>query len=460
MTALAPAMLAQNSWDADVNDTTKETEKDTARKRLEQERKNLEQTRQHQTELEENVQQLNQEREALNRRLIEGAARIQTSEAAMSRIEDRLKGLQADETASRKALEGQHATIARLLAVLQRMGRNPPPVMITRRDDALAQVRSAMVLAAIFPQLREKALALATTLESLDRVVADIREQGQRLSEERIRLAEEQRDLDKFLVVKREEIDKSETALAELREQAKVQAKTVANLNDLIRKLDKAVASKGTLGTYEKKLEEGTAPGQQAAIPPAKTATAPAAAPSSTAATQSSAPAAETTPAEPPQSQTVALLSASRIEPAMPFDKAKGRLPLPAQGKRLFGFGQPTKYEARAKGIALATRASAQIVSPNDGWVVYAGEFRSYGQILIINAGGGYHVLLAGMKQISAQVGQFVLSGEPVGKMGEKQQAEEDGSGGAPILYIEFRKQERPIDPDPWWSGDAEKAQG
>ncbi len=60
---------------------------------------------------------------------------------------------------------------------------------------------------------------------------------------------------------------------------------------------------------------------------------------------------------------------------------------------------------------------AAQVTSPCDGWIVYAGEFRSYGQLLIMNAGGGYHVLMAGLSQIDVQPGQFVLASEPVGTM-------------------------------------------
>ncbi|MFD2032980.1 murein hydrolase activator EnvC family protein [Ancylobacter dichloromethanicus] len=70
--------------------------------------------------------------------------------------------------------------------------------------------------------------------------------------------------------------------------------------------------------------------------------------------------------------------------------------------------------------MSLGTRIEAQVASPSDGWVVYAGPFRSYGQLLIINAGGGYHILLAGMDKITVELGQFVLSGEPVGGDGAR----------------------------------------
>jgi septal ring factor EnvC (AmiA/AmiB activator) len=86
--------------------------------------------------------------------------------------------------------------------------------------------------------------------------------------------------------------------------------------------------------------------------------------------------------------------------------------------------------------------------------VVYAGNFRNYGQLLILNAGGGYHVLLAGMERISVDLGQFVITGEPVAVMGGEVQSAAVGAGriGQPILYVEFRKDGVPVDPGPWWA--------
>jgi septal ring factor EnvC (AmiA/AmiB activator) len=93
--------------------------------------------------------------------------------------------------------------------------------------------------------------------------------------------------------------------------------------------------------------------------------------------------------------------------------------------------------------------------------VVYSGPFRSYGQLLILNTGGGYHVLLAGMSRIDASLGQFVLTGEPVAVMaatGPTSQGSNENS--RPVLYVEFRKDGKPIDPDPWWAAASEKVQG
>ncbi len=65
----------------------------------------------------------------------------------------------------------------------------------------------------------------------------------------------------------------------------------------------------------------------------------------------------------------------------------------------------------------LEIRAGAQIVAPFDGRIAFEGPFRSYGQILIIEHGGGYHTVLAGLDRVDAVVGQWLLAGEPVGPM-------------------------------------------
>ena len=60
-------------------------------------------------------------------------------------------------------------------------------------------------------------------------------------------------------------------------------------------------------------------------------------------------------------------------------------------------FGDDDGFGGKTRGVFVATRAGAQVVTPADGHVEFAGPFRSYGQLLILNTGGGYHVLLAGL---------------------------------------------------------------
>jgi len=152
-----------------------------------------------------------------------------------------------------------------------------------------------------------------------------------------------------------------------------------------------------------------------------------------------------------------------RLTPAIAFASLRGQVPIPVNGVKLKQFGAPDGTGGLEKGISIATRAGAQVTAPGDGWVVYAGAFRSYGQLLILNVGGGYHVLLAGMDRISVDLGQFVLTGEPVAVMGNASQIATILATGSsqPVLYIEFRKDGTPVDPGPWWAaGEGEKVRG
>jgi len=104
------------------------------------------------------------------------------------------------------------------------------------------------------------------------------------------------------------------------------------------------------------------------------------------------------------------------------------------------------------------------VVAPCDGWIAFSGPYRTFGQLLIINAGGGYYVVLAGMSRSNVNVGQFVLAGEPVASMGDgaAQTAAAIAVGAKqPILYVEFRKDGASIDSSPWWAkSDSRKVGG
>jgi septal ring factor EnvC (AmiA/AmiB activator) len=238
---------------------------------------------------------------------------------------------------------------------------------------------------------------------------------------------------------KRQSLAERQAELAQVRQAAADITKSVSDLGDLIGKLDKEVAARTGLGSYEQEMAAADQRGgPKAAQGPSEEHSSIVLAPS----------------------DRMAMLTPGRIKPAMPFAEAKGLLPLPVQGRRVLTFGEKTQYGSQSKGLVIETRHAAQVVSPSDGWIVYAGEFRSYGQLLIINAGGGYHILLAGLSQIDAQLGQFVLAGEPVGVMSVAAKSPMHAQDNAPVLYIEFRKDQRPVDPDPWWSDGSRKVQG
>ncbi len=445
-----------------------------ARRKLEAHQNDLKLKQERESALAKDVADIDAERERLKQRLLETGALIQKSEAKLSTIEGRLGELEAQQRIVRGSLDQRHGQIAKLLGALQRMGRNPPPVMVTRRADALQMVRSAMLLAAAFPEMRGQAMELAGRLQELVRVMDDIRNESTRLKAETERLTEARTKLAGLMEERKQSLDQRRSELAEVRKTAGELSKSVTDLNELIGKLDQAVTANTGLGAYEKEVAVAT--------PAPAAATANADATPAIASARPAGPIVVTPDASPGPVQgtetKVALnvpkpgeiielrpggggASAARIKPAMAFHEARGRLPLPAHGRHVLNFGEKTQYGANSKGIVLETRNGAQITSPCDGWIVYAGEFRSYGQLLIINAGGGYHILLAGLSRIDVEPGQFVLAAEPVGTMsGAASSRDVKSDASAPVLYVEFRKDGRPVDPNPWWVTGPEKVQG
>ncbi|RUW12797.1 hypothetical protein EOA60_34270, partial [Mesorhizobium sp. M1A.F.Ca.IN.020.06.1.1] len=145
----------------------------------------------------------------------------------------------------------------------------------------------------------------------------------------------------------------------------------------------------------------------------------------------------------------------NRLTASAPFAALQGQIALPVIGQIKRRFGTDDGNGAMMQGDMVATQSGAIVTAPADGNVLYAGPFRSYGQLLILNAGDGYHVVLAGMSRISVATGQSVLAGEPIGAMGEARVASTSASqngNATPELYVEFRKDGKPVDPNPWWA--------
>lgn len=365
------------------------------------------------------------DRGKLNQLLVDTAARSREVEQQLIEVEARMTELDRAGGQIRASLVERRAVLAEVLAALVRMGRDPPPALLMRPGDALDAVRSAILLGAILPEMRVEAETLAADLSELARVRSELASARERLAALRQSLDEDRARI-AGLVGERQ---RRQAEANPVQPADKVQAETVAkgtgDVHDLVTRLESEVPSAARAA----EAARAGAPGDQPSGPPSQT-------------------------------EIAALQNPARMAPAMPFSEAKGLLPLPVAGVRLKDFGAADGIGGSEKGLTIATRMGAQVTAPADGWVVYAGPFRSYGQLLIINAGGGYHMLMAGMDRITVDLGQFVLAGEPVAVMGSGPRAASAASG-QPHLYVEFRKDGVSIDPAPWWAAtDSQKVRG
>lgn len=128
-----------------------------------------------------------------------------------------------------------------------------------------------------------------------------------------------------------------------------------------------------------------------------------------------------------------------------PFTRAKGRIRPPAAGTLLRSYGEKGGGVEKSKGFTIATPEGATVSAPYDGEVVFTGPFMAYGNIVILRHSNGFHSLIAGMNNIRASTGEFLLEGEPIGAMSNQPSGRE--------LYVELREHNQPIDPATWFAG-------
>ncbi|TIS78940.1 MAG: hypothetical protein E5W94_07565 [Mesorhizobium sp.] len=349
-------------------------------------------------------------------------------------IEDigaKLEGLKGEERKIRASLAARRDVLAEVLGALQRMGLNPPPAILVKPEDALSSVRSAILLGAVVPELRQQTEILLADLKERSRVTASIEAERARLTAAVGEQTAEKKRLGMLLEAKQKLETETQTALAAEKQRSAALAAKAGSLKELIASLeaDKArKAADAAKAAAQKAADADKAPAQTA---PAQKAGA--------------------------QTELAALPvpEANRLTAAAPFSALQGQIALPVTGKIKRRFGASDGNGAVMLGDMVATQSGAIVTAPADGNVLYAGPFRSYGQLLILNAGDGYHVVLAGMSRINVASGQSVLAGEPVGAMGEARVASTSASkngNATPELYVEFRKDGKPVDPTPWWA--------
>ena len=378
-----------------------------------------------QEKLRSDIAAVGQDRSKLNQQLIDIAAQVRSVETRIGDAEARLRPLDSREQQIRNSLDSRRSEMVEVLAALQRAGRRTPPALLVRPEDALQSLRTAMLLGSVVPELRARAEKLTGDLTELVTVRKAIATERDRLAADRDKLRDDQTRLAALVEERQRQQSSIERDMAAEGARAITLSQQVDNLQGLIAKMEQDLKS------AEKAAQTASLQGAPAMLNG--------------------------------KPNLGALKDPARLSPAIAFASAKGLFALPVNGVKIREFGGSDGAGGVEKGISLATRPGAQVTTPCDGWVVYAGPFRSYGQLLILNAGGGYHVLIAGMERISVNIGQFVLTGEPVAIMGTTSQVASILAANAsqPVLYVEFRKDGTPIDPGPWWAAnEGEKVRG
>ncbi len=427
-----PALPVQNPSPSTSQPSLEDKAKDLSAKQSELQgiQDTIQESEQQRHKIEAQIEGLRGDRARLEAALIATTQRVSAAETKVSEAEARIENLNSREEAIRRSLESRRTVIAEVLASLQRMGRTPPPALLVAPEDMLKAIRTSMLLGAVLPQMRAETEALASDLSDLIGL-------RQSITAEKAQLAEQAQDLDgqrqklaALIDARQAALGVAQQALTAEQDRAADLASQATNLMQLITRSEAELAGAKRAAEEARKAEaqrEAKAEaGNQKNISPFN--------------------------------------DPGRLAPAMAFADVKGLLPMPVSGTILRSYGSPDGFGGTEKGLLVATQPRAVVAAPYDGWVVFSGPYRSYGQLLIINAGNGYYMVLAGMERINVEAGQFVLAGEPVANMGDgsvKTAAAIAIGAVQPILYVEFRKDGAAIDPGPWWAKpDMQKVRG
>jgi murein hydrolase activator len=374
---------------------------------------------------------------------VSAAQAVQAREAAIASIEEQLTVLAADENGKVTALQERVRQYDDFLMALQRLARNPPEALALAPGEPVDAVRSALLLSAAIPQIEAKAKELQTEIAALAAARERTAEKRRQLVAENAALAKQQLALN-TVIARKAALQEQAAQGAEITTQRLQQLSAQAgDLRELIESIE---------AERQRRAEEQKQRDRELLARAAIRAPRPAAPPRASRPDDEpleSAPEATPQDAAPTVS---AALDPARPKHLRPFSSARGSLVMPVAGKLKRRYGESDEFGAASKGILVLAPPGGQVVAPFDGRIEFAGPFRGYGQILIIEHGDGYHSLLAGLERIDGVVGQWLVAGEPVGIMptGDRDAA----------LYLELRRHGQPINPLPWLATSDDKVSG
>ena len=401
----------------------------------------------------------------LRSKLVNAAKTTQKREAEIIRLEERLEEIAQSEKTKLAELGDRREQVVQVLMALERMARHPPEALLAQPLGADAMVRSAILLRTAVPQIEHRSEGLRRELRDLVRLRTDAAAKRKQLSSATVGLKEESARLNRLIERKAEIKNRTESEVQEANRRIENLAHEAKDLRDLMIRLEaerqaRLEAERKAREEAEKKAREEA---EQKARADAERKAKAEAVGKAEAARRAAEEEAKRRAAEEEEKRraTVAAIPPAGEPPIgvgdgaeiVPITQARGRLPFPVTGHVVGQYGQATDTGLTRKGITIETRNGAWVIAPYDGVVVFAGPFRGYGQILILEHGEGYHTLLAGLDHIDTVIGQWLAAGEPVGQV-------ESTDQGNPVLYVELRRNGQPINPLPWLASQKDKVSG
>lgn len=352
------------------------------------------------------------------------ARELHRREEEILRLEDQIATLERDEREKAEDFGRRRADLAATLAALQRIARMPATTLLAVPRPPDETIRSAILLRAAVPELQREAEELGQEVAELAALRTRIGEEQRALGEAIAGLESERRKLDAATEQKTALLEQSRDAE---RKAAADIAKLSAKAGDMRELLERLSRQSRAPALRAPDFEPPPEPAEKPAPPPIRARD------------------------DRRETQTAALPATPR--PASPAQRLPAPDGMPVPGRIETAFGAPMDNGVTSKGVWIATRPGTAVVAPQRGRVVFAGHFRGYGNLVILQVADKGHALISGMTRITATVGDDVLAGEPIGEMTPSTDA-------APKLYFELRRRGQPVNPLPPQAAHRNKVSG
>ena len=355
--------------------------------------KAAEDARKREAELSKKRKTIQSEIDGLKKQLVKTAKEAASFEKESISLESTLTRLSQKEIELKEKIYTDREALMRLLAALQRIENNPPPPLASRPEDATNAARAEKLMSSLSLSLKSRADELSEKLAESQTLQSQIKLKHKSLSANEKSLSKKRQKISN-LVTQKTDLEKS---VSKDQENASLKVKKLASEAKSLRELIDSFES-ATLDIQPRIKPDKNAPNPRSSV--------------------------TSKPVKLPKGVTQ-------------FAKAKGKLRAPISGPIV------RKYGNGEKGITLGGRSKAQVISPYAGRVEFSGAFKNYDNVVILNVGDGYFILLTGLGETYVETNENIKTGEPIGLLPFKAKGTAD-------LYIEFRKNGKTINPKPW----------
>lgn len=356
--------------------------------------------------LDNEAENLAQKSADLSAKMVETAGELQASEAKLSAIEEKLRILTEQITEKTSSLIAHKKDLAVMIQAAIKLSQTPQEAIILMPGDMMNNMKASRALKMTADSIKYQAQSIHEQMVELESLKDKVTKNQEEAVTQRAQL-EEKKSLLKTQITEHKELQqKINSEQRKNKERVQSLAKKAEDLKDLIVALEKE--------KEEREQEQEQLRQQQKQ---------------------------EEIKLDPNQ-------ATGEKGDLRSFKEAKGNIRVPAAGKLAQKYGGEENNgigKVTSKGMTITTRSGAQVTAPYDAEVIFAGMFMEYGKMIILRHSDGFHTLLAGMTKIDASVGEFLLEGEPIGAMGDKETNNR--------LYMELRFNNQPIDPTPWIHG-------